>query len=161
MIGDERKRFCTHCSLSVFNLSDMTREEAERFLFESEGRICARFYRRADGTVITEDCPVGVRAFRDRVRTVAGAFTSLIATFITGVFAVKATDLLIDRLPIGSIPNPPYLERTLTVFTNDVPEVGEVDGTRLLLGEVDFTAGQSFGTLPQTRPIKLQRRANR
>ena len=161
MIGDERKRFCTQCSLSVFNLSDITREEAEQFLFESEGRICARFYRRADGTVITKDCPVGVRAFRERMRTAAVAFTSLIATFITGVFAVKTTESIIDTVPIGNVPAPPYLERTVTVFADDVPVVGQIDSPELLMGEVDYTVGQGFKAFPRTDSVKLRRRANR
>ena len=35
-------------------------------LEEREGRICIRLYRRADGTVITADCPVGVKRRRLR-----------------------------------------------------------------------------------------------
>jgi len=46
----------------VFNLSAMTRGEAERLVQnKGEGRLCVRFFRRADGTLLTEDCPVGLR----------------------------------------------------------------------------------------------------
>jgi len=58
MIGNERKRFCGDCKLNVYNLSGMTRAEAENLLINSEGRLCVRFYKRADGTVLTQDCPV-------------------------------------------------------------------------------------------------------
>ena len=54
-----RKRFCGDCKLNVYNLSGMTRDEARTLLMNAEGRVCVRFYRRADGTVITKDCPVG------------------------------------------------------------------------------------------------------
>ena len=50
MIGSERKRYCGDCKLNVYNLSGMSRTEAENLLSNSEGRLCVRFYRRADGT---------------------------------------------------------------------------------------------------------------
>jgi hypothetical protein len=62
-------RFCGQCAKNVYNLSDMTKADAESVLREKEGKLCARVYRRDDGTVITADCPVGVR--RRRVRRVA------------------------------------------------------------------------------------------
>jgi len=81
MTGDDRVRFCDLCNLHVYNLAELTRTEAESLIANSEGRICARLYRRADGTVITKDCPVGLRALRRRAAKVAGvvfaAFMSL------------------------------------------------------------------------------------
>ena len=49
MAGDERVRHCAECNLDVYNLSAMTRREVEHLVQEREGRLCARFYRRADG----------------------------------------------------------------------------------------------------------------
>jgi hypothetical protein len=70
MSGDDRKRFCGKCEKNVYNLSAMTAEEAEAFLRENEGAdVCIRLYKRADGTVLTSDCPVGVR--RKRVARIA------------------------------------------------------------------------------------------
>jgi hypothetical protein len=69
MVGDARVRFCAHCEKNVFNLSAMTRDEAEALVEEKEGQLCVRFYRRTDGTMLTADCPVGVR--RKRVRRIA------------------------------------------------------------------------------------------
>jgi hypothetical protein len=63
----ERVRFCSQCNLNVYNLSDMTRNEANTLLARTEGRLCVRFYRRADGTVLTNNCPVGLRALKRRV----------------------------------------------------------------------------------------------
>ena len=61
MSGDERVRSCGDCKLNVYNFSAMSRSEAEEMVRTTEGRLCVRFYRRADGTVLTRDCPVGVR----------------------------------------------------------------------------------------------------
>ncbi|MCU0705898.1 MAG: hypothetical protein MUF18_18165 [Fimbriiglobus sp.] len=58
MTGDDRVRFCGQCKKSVYHLSHMTREEAERLVGEVEGEMCVQFYRRADGTVVTHDCAV-------------------------------------------------------------------------------------------------------
>lgn len=74
MTGDERTRFCAKCEKQVHNLSALPRAEAEAFLRSLTTAACVRVYRRADGTVMTDDCPVGVtRARRKRVAlTVVG-----------------------------------------------------------------------------------------
>lgn len=74
MSGDERARFCAACSLTVYNLSAMSRADAEALILKKEGRLCVRFYRRADGTILTADCPVGLAAVRRRVALYAAAF---------------------------------------------------------------------------------------
>jgi hypothetical protein len=85
MYGDARKRFCADCKLNVYNLSDMTRGEAETLILRAEGRLCVRFYQRADGSVITRDCPVGWERITTRVRIVATAAMSLLMAVFTGV----------------------------------------------------------------------------
>ncbi len=85
MLGDHRKRFCGDCKLNVYNLSGMTKTEAEELLLNSEGRLCVRFYKRADGTVLTEDCPVGWAAFKRRLSKTAAAVASLIFGVIGGL----------------------------------------------------------------------------
>ena len=57
MEGTDRARHCALCRLTVYNLSEMTADEARAFVEGAEGRTCVRFYRRADGTVLTRDCP--------------------------------------------------------------------------------------------------------
>jgi hypothetical protein len=79
MQGDERVRFCAHCRLNVYNLSDMPRAEAEALIAEREGQLCVRFYRRRDGTVLTQDCPVGLRAAGRRVLRFAATLTAILA----------------------------------------------------------------------------------
>jgi hypothetical protein len=84
MVGDEKVRFCKLCKLNVYNLSEMGREEAEAFVSQREGRTCVRLFRRADGTVLTKDCPVGVRALRQRVVRAAAALAGLIVAMVSG-----------------------------------------------------------------------------
>ena len=43
MTGNERVRFCSHCSMEVNNLSALTRKQAMRLVSGSEGRICVRY----------------------------------------------------------------------------------------------------------------------
>lgn len=86
MRGDNRKRFCSLCKLNVYNLSEMSRREAENLLFEMEGKMCVRLYKRQDGTVITQDCPVGWQAIKQRVSRTATATFGLIVGFFGGLF---------------------------------------------------------------------------
>ena len=84
MVGDERVRYCDRCELHVYNLSGMTRREAEALVTNTEGRLCVRFYRRADGTILTRNCPVGLRAIKRKVSRVAGAALSAALGFFAG-----------------------------------------------------------------------------
>jgi hypothetical protein len=79
MQGDDRVRFCQHCRLNVYNLSAVTRREAEALVKEKEGRLCVRLYRRRDGTALTADCPVGLRALRRALLARAGFITTAYA----------------------------------------------------------------------------------
>jgi hypothetical protein len=71
MTGDDRVRFCGSCEKNVYNLSAMSRDEGEALLAARDGQMCIRLYKRTDGTVLTSDCPVGVKRRRRR-RAVAG-----------------------------------------------------------------------------------------
>jgi hypothetical protein len=85
MVGDERMRYCGQCSLHVYNLSGMTKREAEGLVANAEGRLCVRYYRRADGSILTRNCPVGLRAVKQRVSRIAGAALSAVLGFFAGV----------------------------------------------------------------------------
>ncbi len=57
MKGDEQVRYCGTCDKNVFNLSAMSEKEASTLLAQGSDRaLCVRFYRRADGTLLTSDC---------------------------------------------------------------------------------------------------------
>ena len=80
MTGDERVRFCDLCKLHVYNFAEMTSNEIRSLLIAKEGHVCGRIYQRTDGTIITRDCPVGLKALRKRV---AGFATTVFATLIS------------------------------------------------------------------------------
>jgi hypothetical protein len=81
---DERVRFCSQCNLNVYNLSDMSRQEAEALITKTEGRLCARFYRRSDGSVLTRNCPVGLKKIKRRVARVAQVVIGMALSFVSG-----------------------------------------------------------------------------
>ncbi|MEP6708241.1 MAG: carboxypeptidase-like regulatory domain-containing protein, partial [Pyrinomonadaceae bacterium] len=68
---------------------EMTRDEAYALIAKSEGRICARLVRRVDGTIMTRDCPVGLRAIRRQVAKTAGAVFAAIMTLCATVAGQK------------------------------------------------------------------------
>jgi hypothetical protein len=86
MNGNDRVRFCRLCELNVYDISAMTSKEARELIARTEGRLCARLYRRADGTVITADCPVGWRALKRRASFAAGAALTALLSLCGGVF---------------------------------------------------------------------------
>jgi hypothetical protein len=63
----------------------MSRKAAEAMLTNTEGKMCVRFYRRSDGTIITADCPVGLRAFRRKIARTTAASLSAVLTFFAGL----------------------------------------------------------------------------
>lgn len=136
MLGDDRVRFCTSCEKNVFNLSAMPREDAERLLADKlNGELCVRFYQRADGTVMTQDCPVGVTKKRRKlaVLSAAGAGAMAIAAFgamtrtmgkPSRPFATMGEVSAVDNTPhvMGSVAPPAYTAPPVQP-TSDTPHV--------------------------------------
>lgn len=130
MRGDDRSRFCPSCAKNVYNLSAMSRGEAELLLQEKEGRLCVRFFQREDGTMLTQDCPVGAAALKERspsfalwsgvasLLVLAGALLS--PAFISGAHAqpephmgetLAQTALPTPQATPSSVEEPPILTR--------------------------------------------------
>ena len=98
MPGDDRVRFCHRCGKHVYNLAAMTRKEAELLLAERQGPLCVSLFKRADGTVITSDCVVGVRQKQaQRARFAAVAAGAIAAA---GATAVAARDGIWPASPL-------------------------------------------------------------
>ena len=102
MTGDTRSRFCGSCRKNVYNLSAMTAPEAAALIREKEGKLCVRYYERADGTVLTQDCPVGVAAVRRKAARVFAAgivgFAALFSAATQWWTTDTGTNLFADRL---------------------------------------------------------------
>lgn len=92
MTGDERVRYCHSCKLNIYNIAEMTKPEVEKLIETREGRLCIRLYKRADGTVLTKDCPVGFRAYQKRIARFAGAILAAILGLFSVSFGQKSND---------------------------------------------------------------------
>jgi hypothetical protein len=88
MRGDGRSRHCSSCNKSVYNIAGMTRAEAEQLLKESDGNLCLRLYQRADGTVLTSDCPIGAVSVERSANWVSNLMLAAVAA-ILGFIGVK------------------------------------------------------------------------
>jgi len=128
MTGDERVRRCALCKLDVYDVSQMTRAAAETLLAERTGRTCVRLWRRADGTVITADCPVGVRAAWRRVRWAAAAVLAA-GVAAAAMFVPRGA----DEGPVGTVRT--FIENHVAPPT-ERPLMGDVaEPPQRLMGE--------------------------
>jgi len=117
MTGDERARFCQHCQKNVYNLSTMTAQEAVELVRAKEGKLCVRFYRRRDGTMLTSDCPVGVREYYRRAqRSVAMA----VATFIALLTGGESKAYSLFKLPVTELRGEVAVPTTGVMIMGDV-----------------------------------------
>lgn len=96
MSGDERSRHCNSCKLNVYNISALTKIEVENLITKREGRVCVRLYKRADGTILTKDCPIGFRAYQKRVARFAGAALATILGLFSVSFGQKEDNKVVD-----------------------------------------------------------------
>jgi len=95
MLGNGRVRECADCSKQVFNISHMSRADAEVLLRERTEGVCVRFYRRFDGTILTADCPVGLRAKLGTSRLLSAALGAGLAFLaLLGLQRLAGTSLL-------------------------------------------------------------------
>ena len=91
MRGDDKDRYCDRCQKNVYNLSGMTRTEAKNLLREKEGRLCVSIFRRLDGTILTADCPIGLRAVRRGLLKTIGAVAAIVAVVVSGLSFLDPT----------------------------------------------------------------------
>jgi hypothetical protein len=80
MSGNDRVRHCPQCRLDVYNFSEMTPLEINQIVAARTGRLCARFYQRPDGKMLTEDCPDGIPARVQRTARIAAAALAALVT---------------------------------------------------------------------------------
>lgn len=102
MRGDDQVRFCARCSHHVYNLTGLSQAQAEALVTRHEGRMCVRLYRRVDGTIVTDDCPVGMPPFVRRsllIGSVAAAFFLTIALLTLGLSTTPVRGSGVADLP--------------------------------------------------------------
>lgn len=78
MSGTEQVRHCAECNRNVYDLSKLTRGQAEKLIVASGGRLCAGITRRPDGTVINAEEPCGLHLIPRRASPIAAAVVSAV-----------------------------------------------------------------------------------
>jgi hypothetical protein len=125
-------RLCAGCDRQVFNLSEMTRDEAEALLATRGIKPCVRFYRRADGTVKTTDCAPGARR-------------SHRLTVITASTLLGASPAMADEAPVDETPPATDVTPTDPPVHDQDYEMGEPPDHEWLMGDI-------AEPVPATRP---------
>ena len=125
MAGTDQARFCGHCRKNVYNLSEMTRAEAEALIREKEGRLCVRFYTRADGTMLTQDCPVGLRAMRVKLARKLSYAAAVLVSLAGGLQRWSGGAQAVTPVkPCPSHPHPAHTQGKIAAPHNALPGVG-------------------------------------
>jgi len=131
MTGNDKVRFCQQCSLNVYNLSNMAQDQAEELIRNKEGRLCVRFYRRSDGTILTQNCPVGLQALKKKIARAATAIISAVLSFGAsfGMFTYLTSKKTVEHPLMGSvtanynpIPKNNYVQGEMAIDTNPTPK---------------------------------------
>jgi hypothetical protein len=161
MVGDERRRHCGSCNKDVHNLSAMTRDEIDAFLdaaAASGPTPCVSLFQRADGTVLTADCPVGVRRRRMRslLAVTLGAGAMAVIGFTALALLLHGSDSasvgVAERLVfVEPVPVPTVYSRPAEVARFGYVAVHAPAGTRVfegdrLLGTAPFDLVADVGT---------------
>ncbi len=105
MLGDEKKRFCSECNKYVYDISKLTRTQAEALVASKQGQLCARLTRQPDGKVITEDMRPGVQLLGRRASPIASAVITAILGLNSGALAYSSAH------PSEPVPTHSYGER--------------------------------------------------
>jgi hypothetical protein len=115
MTGDERVRACGDCNKNVYNISELTRDEAEALIIAKEGDLCVRYFQRKDGTILLKDCAIGVAQKRKR-RVIAAGAAALLAGGIGAGYALTRPDRV--HHTVAELPPPP-VDEPQTEIEND------------------------------------------
>lgn len=169
MDGDAQARFCGSCAKHVYNLSSMTRAEAEQLVTEKEGQLCVRFYQRADGTMLTSDCNVGVAAFSMKLRDARFSPLRLVAVAACAVAALlpasvraQAADAM-QRMPLISkiarcvapqrTAGVPQIMGDIAPSATPMPTPQKPKATRQLMGKIVVPHAASTSKPPTVTPM--------
>ncbi|HTL29613.1 MAG TPA: hypothetical protein VL282_10335, partial [Tepidisphaeraceae bacterium] len=130
--------------LNVYNLSDMTRDEAEQLVSSREGRLCVRYCQRTDGGVVTRDCKGGLRKRAVIAATIAASAS---IAFLAAALSAAGMSFGPSRYPSDSSdPADPTPPRGWSRLFTPPPVVNQER-----LGKVAITCRIA----PVERPVKM------
>ncbi len=138
MTGDEQSRFCGHCEKNVYDLTTMEPDDIVSLIEATEGKFCGRLYKRTDGTVMTEDCPVGLARVLKKAKrrtyqaaafalTLIGSAASLALYGTIDCVQVKPVQAWIDTIETNTPPEPPAVLGKIAMPPEPVLELGELE----------------------------------
>ncbi len=116
--GDAQVRFCDECELRVFNLSEMTRDEAQSLLDAHPDRLCVCYRPNTTGGVTPLDYQTVKPRRPMRWWYALGAFGAIAATAVEAIFffgrpkpAVVTPMIMGDIAPVQiNPPTPPNVQ---------------------------------------------------
>lgn len=119
MDGDAAKRFCGLCRKHVHNFSEMSAEEVNQLL-ATDDKVCVRFRRKPDGTILTKSPIVSRRGWLARATACAASVVALIS------FGGCNEDAIGPPLTGEPVPNPSPNPPTALGQTQLPEEMGDV-----------------------------------
>ncbi|HEY1556368.1 MAG TPA: hypothetical protein VGF94_16150 [Kofleriaceae bacterium] len=147
MTGNTETRHCSHCNQNVYNLSALTRAQAEELIRSRGARLCTRYLHRADGTMLLRD---GAVAYRPTKLIAAGVAALALAGAGLAVTRPQQTARLVREqvaLPRLQVMAPP--------FVAPPPPPARIDR------EIYVTAGGAMMPEPEPPPPPPPHRAAR
>lgn len=163
MTGNEKVRFCQHCSKHVNNLSEMTRKQALELVARSHGRLCVRYYRRPDGRVQTTDHAHNqlYQIKRRASHLATGAFTAVLS-LASGVAAqtpAPAEQSAAIRLERADTDNAPPAEplqgeqQVVNIEGETNTDTVALGGAMMLVAEEPLVIAASENDLPTVKNL--------
>ena len=157
MTGNDSVRFCGQCSLNVYNIANLTDKEAEAVFAKGreQGRVCARLYRRPDGTIMTDNGPRSLRKIRDAPRWLK---TKIVAGFALTISLF--TPAQAEESKKNQAKNPPQNESQRAKL-GDVYIPPKAEPQAVKMGEVfvppkSSSGSNSTSSIPGTVPANIK-----
>jgi hypothetical protein len=157
MSGNDKARFCKSCQKNVFNISMMTRQQAESLIHSREGNLCVRYAQREDGTVITNDCPVGIEKAKSAVYKPWRFFVASVAGIIAAICGALGISPSFAQPPIDP---PSRIDKTLKVVGRIAPIPKTNQAPPVLMGEMPAHSTSSQAPVLMGKPAPLKQPVN-
>jgi len=139
MAGDDRVRFCGKCEQNVYRLTDLPRAEANELLARAQAgeEICVRYARRADGTVVTNDCPSQVQRGRGSLPHLLNTAKAIAAGLVATVGAGLSTGCFEeDHQTTGRMVTPATQTQQQPQGQGEAPEPAQPTPSEEVMGDM-------------------------
>ncbi|MBL8859222.1 MAG: hypothetical protein JNL28_11995 [Planctomycetes bacterium] len=87
LVGGDKQRFCSACSLHVHNASELSRDEAHALVTQADARVCMKVEYDASGAPLFRDSQAVVANARNAPKSGLARLSRWAATAAAGVLA--------------------------------------------------------------------------